>query len=103
MFACHRCSQLPASHSTVPHHGHTDGGPPPPLGRCGGPDMSPPSPAPLVIVNGCPVVTRCTLPPAAPANNGELSDDSDTLLNAWAVCAAKVDQVYEHNQRNAQP
>lgn len=64
---------------------------------------APPSPEQTVTVSGCPVVTRCTLDPAAPANNGGLSDDSDYLLSAWGVCAAKVDKVYEHNQRNAQP
>ena len=62
-----------------------------------------PSPEQTVTVSGCPVVTRCTLNPAAPIDNGELSDDSDYLLSAWAECAAKVDLVLEHNQRSAQP
>lgn len=62
-----------------------------------------PSPEPQVIVSGCPVVTRCTLNPAAPIDNGELSDDSDYLLSAWAECAAQVDTVFEHNERGAQP
>jgi len=48
-------------------------------------------------------VTRCTLPPAKPASNGELSDDSDYLMGAWAECAAKVDLVVEHNARAEQP
>ncbi len=56
-----------------------------------------------VTVNGCPVVTRCTLNPAAPASNGELSDDGDYLMSAWGECAAKVDLVVEHNERAAQP
>jgi len=63
----------------------------------------PPSPEPQVTVSGCPVVTRCTLNPAAPADNGELSDDSDYLMSAWGECAAKVDLVVDHNQRSAQP
>jgi len=62
----------------------------------------PPSPEQTVTVSGCPVVTRCTLNPAAPASNGELSDDSDYLLSAWAECAAQVDAVFEHNERGAQ-
>lgn len=63
----------------------------------------PPSPEPQVTVSGCPVVTRCTLNPASPASNGELSDDADYLMSAWAECAAKVDLVVDHNQRSAQP
>lgn len=63
----------------------------------------PPSPEPQVTVNGCPVVTRCTLEPAAPASNGELSDDSDYLIGAWGKCAAKVDLVVDHNARAQQP
>lgn len=51
----------------------------------------------------CPVVTRCTLPPATPVDNGELSDDNDALLAAWADCAAQVDAVYEHNQQSPAP
>lgn len=64
---------------------------------------APPLPEQTVTVSGCPVVTRCTLNPAAPASNGELSDDSDYLLSAWAECAAKVDLVVEHNARAEQP
>lgn len=63
----------------------------------------PPSPEPQVTVSGCPVVTRCTLEPAAPANNGELSDDGDTLMAAWAECAAKVDLIVDHNEQRAKP
>nr|WP_313128934.1 Rz1-like lysis system protein LysC [Stutzerimonas nitrititolerans] len=63
----------------------------------------PPSPEQTVTVSGCPVVTRCTLAPAAPIDNGELSDDSDYLMGAWAECAAKVDLVVEHNARAEQP
>lgn len=64
---------------------------------------APPLPEQTVTVSGCPVVTRCTLNPAAPIDNGELSDDSDYLLSAWAECAAQVDVVFEHNQRGVQP
>lgn len=63
----------------------------------------PQSPEQTVTVNGCPVVTRCTLTPAAPIDNGELSDDSDYLMAAWGECAAKVDQVVDHNARAEQP
>jgi hypothetical protein len=48
-------------------------------------------------------VTRCTLNPAAPASNGELSDDSDYLMSAWGECAAKVDLIVDHNQRSVLP
>ncbi len=58
---------------------------------------APQSPEPVVTVIGCPVVTPCSLLPAAPQNNGDLSDDSDYLLSAWAECAAQVDAVIEHN------
>jgi len=61
------------------------------------------SPEPQVTVSGCPVVTRCTLNPAAPSNNGELSDDGDYLMAAWGECAAKVDIIVDHNQRSPQP
>lgn len=64
---------------------------------------APPSSEPTVTVSGCPIVTRCSLEPAAPTNNGELSDDSDYLLGAWAECAAKVDAIYDHNQKDLQP
>ncbi|WOC77634.1 Rz1-like lysis system protein LysC [Stutzerimonas frequens] len=63
----------------------------------------PPSPEPQVTVSGCPVVTRCTLDPSAPASNGELSDDGDYLMAAWGECAAKVDLVVDHNARSTQP
>ncbi|MFU3873515.1 Rz1-like lysis system protein LysC [Pseudomonas aeruginosa] len=54
-------------------------------------------PEQTVTVSGCPVVTACTLNPAAPESNGDLSDDSDYLLSAWAECAAKVDTIIEHS------
>lgn len=60
---------------------------------------APPSPEPVITVHGCPVVTRCSLLPAAPHSNGDLSDESDYLLSAWAECAAQVDAVYEHQQQ----
>ena len=60
---------------------------------------APPLPEPAVTVHGCPVVTRCSLLPAAPHSNGALSDDNDYLLSAWAECAAQVDAVYEHQQQ----
>jgi len=48
-------------------------------------------------------VTRCTLDPAAPTSNGELSDDTDYLMAAWGECAAKVDIIVDHNERGARP
>lgn len=60
---------------------------------------APPLPEPVVTVTGCPVVTPCSLLPAAPQNNADLSDDSDYLLSAWAECAAQVDAVYQHQQQ----
>ena len=54
-------------------------------------------------MQSCPVVTRCILPPAAPIDNGGLSDDNDAILAAWADCAAQVDAVYDHNQQSAAP
>lgn len=60
---------------------------------------APPSPEQTVTVSGCPVVTPCSLLPAAPQNNGALSDDTDYLVSAWAECAAQVDTVYEYNQQ----
>ncbi|WP_312958738.1 Rz1-like lysis system protein LysC [Stutzerimonas nitrititolerans] len=71
-----------------------------PLAAC---TNAPPLPEQTVTVSGCPIVTRCTLNPAAPVINGELSDDSDYLLSAWAECAAKVDLVVDHNARPEQP
>lgn len=60
---------------------------------------APPLPEPVITVLGCPVVTACTLNPAAPHSNGDLSDDSDYLLSAWAECAAQVDAVYQYQQQ----
>lgn len=66
--------------------------------------MSAPAlPEQTLTVSGCPVVTPCSLVPAAPQNNGELSDDADTILAAWAECAAQVDMVYHHQQPRADP
>ncbi|HFX2802439.1 TPA: Rz1-like lysis system protein LysC [Pseudomonas aeruginosa] len=56
-------------------------------------------PEQTITVSGCPVVTACTLNPATPTSNDELSDDSDYLLSAWAECAAKVDTIIKHNQQ----
>lgn len=64
---------------------------------------APPLAEHTVTVSGCPVVTPCSLLPAAPQNNGQLSDDSDYLLNAWAECAAQVDMIYSHQQPRADP
>ena len=55
---------------------------------------APPSPAPTLIVTGCPAVTRCVLPATAPDSNGALLQDNDRLEAAWAECAAQVDMVF---------
>lgn len=64
---------------------------------------APPLAEHTVTVSGCPVVTRCSLLPAAPQNNGQLSDDSDYLIAAWAECAAQVDMIHNHQQPRADP
>ncbi|MBX9761555.1 MAG: Rz1-like lysis system protein LysC [Pseudomonadaceae bacterium] len=64
---------------------------------------APPLAEHTVTVSGCPVVTPCSLLPAAPQTNGQLSDDSDYLLSAWAECAAQVDIIYSHQQPRADP
>lgn len=60
---------------------------------------APPLPEQGLTVTGCPVVTPCSLLPAAPQNNAQLSDDSDYLAAAWAECAAQVDAVYQYQQQ----
>ena len=59
---------------------------------------APPSPAPQLIVTGCPAVVPCQLPATSPANNGDLLTDEDRAEAAWADCAAQVDMVYKHQQ-----
>lgn len=56
-------------------------------------------PEPMITYSSCPVVTQCVLPPAEPVSNGDLDDDNDTILAAWAQCAAQVDTVFKHNQQ----
>lgn len=60
---------------------------------------APPSPEQTLTVLGCPVVTPCSLLPATPQNNDQLSDDNDYLQAAWAECAAQVDAVYQYQQQ----
>ncbi|MGA4473871.1 Rz1-like lysis system protein LysC [Ectopseudomonas chengduensis] len=60
---------------------------------------APPSPEQTLTVTGCPVVTPCSLLPAAPQSNAQLSDDNDYLQAAWAECAAQVDAVYQYQQQ----
>ena len=79
-----------------------DWGAQPPLLLLAGCTRDLPSPEQTVTVSGCPVVTPCTLNPAAPTNNDGLSDDSDYLLSAWAECAAKVDSVIQYRTRPVQ-
>ncbi|WP_217632896.1 Rz1-like lysis system protein LysC [Pseudomonas kuykendallii] len=70
------------------------------LAACAG---APPSAEQQVIETGCPAVVPCSLPAAAPSNNGELLDDADVLEAAWAECAAQVDMVYQHQVQQTKP
>ncbi|MGJ3439623.1 Rz1-like lysis system protein LysC [Pseudomonas sp. Je.1.5.c] len=63
---------------------------------------APPSPAPTLIVSGCPVVTPCQLPATAPRQNGQLLSDQERTELAWAECAAQVDRVYQHQVSHEQ-
>lgn len=64
---------------------------------------APPSPAPQIIVTGCPAVVPCRLPAAAPIGNGELLRDAEVVEAAWADCAAQVDTVYQAQQKAPRP
>ncbi|EPV8688035.1 Rz1-like lysis system protein LysC [Pseudomonas aeruginosa] len=63
---------------------------------------APPSPAPTLIVNGCPVVVPCHLPATAPTINGQLLSDQERTELAWAECAAQVDSVYQYQVTHEQ-
>ncbi|WP_232108836.1 Rz1-like lysis system protein LysC [Pseudomonas mosselii] len=63
---------------------------------------APPSPAPTLIVSGCPVVVPCQLPATAPTRNGQLLTDQERTELAWAECAAQVDRVYQHQVAHEQ-
>ncbi|QZA52567.1 Rz1-like lysis system protein LysC [Pseudomonas sp. 2hn] len=63
---------------------------------------APPSPAPTLIVSGCPVVVPCQLPETAPTRNGQLLTDQERTELAWAECAAQVDRVYQHQVTDEQ-
>ncbi|WP_238066558.1 Rz1-like lysis system protein LysC [Pseudomonas shirazica] len=69
------------------------------LAGCG---SAPLSPAPTLIVSGCPVVAQCVLPATTPTANGELLNDQDLVEQAWAECAAQVDRVYQHQVNHEQ-
>ncbi|MGL5345406.1 MAG: Rz1-like lysis system protein LysC [Plesiomonas sp.] len=60
---------------------------------------APPSPELQVIVRTCPAVTRCQLPAANPKTNGELRDDGDAIIAAWAACAAKIDMIVDCQEK----
>ena len=62
---------------------------------------APPSPAPTLIVSGCPAVVPCQLPATGPHNNGDLFTDQERTEAAWAECAAQVDMIF--NQQQATP
>ncbi|WP_318010468.1 Rz1-like lysis system protein LysC [Pseudomonas sp. P116] len=59
---------------------------------------APLSPAPTLIVSGCPAVVPCTLPATSPRSNGDQLTDQDRVEAAWADCASQVDMVYQHQQ-----
>ncbi|MDD1980000.1 Rz1-like lysis system protein LysC [Pseudomonas asiatica] len=63
---------------------------------------APPSPAPTLIVSGCPVVVPCQLPATAPSKNGQLLSDQERTELAWAECAAQVDSVYQYQVTHEQ-
>ena len=63
---------------------------------------APPSPAPTLIVSGCPVVIPCQLPPTTPTRNGDLLTDQERIELAWAECAAQIDRVYKHQVNHEQ-
>ncbi|HIC8863436.1 TPA: Rz1-like lysis system protein LysC [Aeromonas hydrophila] len=60
----------------------------------------PPSPAPQIIRLTCQGLTPCQLPPASPANNGDLLDQLTQTEAAWATCAAQVDSLIACQQRH---
>lgn len=59
---------------------------------------APPSPAPTLIVSGCPAVVPCSLPATSPSSNGDLITDQDRSEAAWAECAGQVDMIYRYQQ-----
>ncbi|WP_233759659.1 Rz1-like lysis system protein LysC [Aeromonas sp. ASNIH2] len=61
---------------------------------------APPSPAPQIIRLTCPAPAPCQLPPASPANNGDLMDQLTQTEAAWATCAAQVDSLITCQQRH---
>ncbi|MFJ2427625.1 Rz1-like lysis system protein LysC [Pseudomonas sp. NPDC087804] len=63
---------------------------------------APPSPAPTLIVSGCPAVVPCRLPATEPDSNGALLTDQDSAEAAWADCAAQVDMVYQYQVQHEQ-
>ncbi|WP_240162239.1 Rz1-like lysis system protein LysC [Glaciimonas sp. PAMC28666] len=58
----------------------------------------PHSPAPTLIVDGCPPVSRCHLPASGPDNNGALHLALERTEAAWATCAAQVDMIVKCQQ-----
>ena len=59
---------------------------------------APPSPAPTLIVSGCPAVVQCQLPATGPSSNGDLLTDQERIEAAWAECAAQVDMIFKQQQ-----
>ncbi|WP_373318713.1 Rz1-like lysis system protein LysC [Laribacter hongkongensis] len=54
---------------------------------------APPSSVPPLIVNGCPGVSACRLPPSRPQTNSDLLTLVDELEAAWHDCAAQIDTI----------
>lgn len=56
---------------------------------------APHCPAPALTVSGCPSVTPCHLPAAAPHSNDSLNSEIDALEAAWHACAAQIDTIIQ--------
>ncbi|WP_414502666.1 Rz1-like lysis system protein LysC [Zymobacter sp. IVIA_5232.4 C2] len=54
-----------------------------------------PSLAPPVTVTTCAIPEPCVLPAARPKANGDLRRQLDDTLEAWGLCAARVDRVIQ--------
>lgn len=53
-----------------------------------------------LTVTGCPRITRCHLPEAAPRSNGDLMRLLDETEAAWANCADKVDTIVNCQEKD---
>ncbi|MGM3172838.1 Rz1-like lysis system protein LysC [Dickeya lacustris] len=60
---------------------------------------APPSPAPTLIVNGCPRITPCRFPASNLQTNGDLGNQLDETEAALAICAEQVDIIIACQRR----